>query len=431
MRKSTLILGSLCATFLLGGAATNARETASAATLTQGANNRYYLYGDAASAYYQMVWDKGDMRFEYDATEAYASIDENSAHPGGAGAVIVAWRAPADGEADLTFTAHHESTNGDGVVLKFGKREIQGERAYGDYESVRDDYTLLTARQTFEITDQTVSRGDMFFFSIDKGATDANDSTGYALNVSFTQTAEGTDYGDYIGDKRRLKITDYYSDEQGKNGWYYAFGEVDKYVLMTWGNCNDGSRTWRGNYAYQQIGADYMHPAGRWKTLRVWIADSDGTVAIEGGVRKQTPYGDGVRVGFYKNGEALWNVEIEGSDDKRKEITGLENISVKKGDAIVVTLDAGAKINENSDGTSFLFELYYVERTGEALTGDLSSYLCAVKNEAGIVGAVHVEPSVENDDKKVSSSCSSSCFTLPVLFSMLGAAVAVKRRKEI
>lgn len=430
-KTKTLLVGlytlAVCGSVFAFGGRTMDKAFA-AGEITQGANNLYYLYGDAAGAYYQMVWDKDDQRFEYDSTEAYAMLDVNSAHPGGAAGVIVAWRAPADGTANLTFTAEHRSTNGDGIVLKFGKREIEGVRTYGAYESLREDYTLFSAKQTFTIAEQTVSRGDMYFFSITKGGTDANDSTGYTLNVSFEQTAEGTDYGDYIGDARKLNVTDYFSDEQGKNGWYYAFGEIDRYVLMTWGNCNDGTRSWRGVYAYQQIGADYMHPAGRWKTLRVWVADSDGTIAIEGAVRKQTPYGDGVRVGIYKNGERLWSIEITGEDDKRKEIEGLGSISVKKGDVIIYSLDNGANLNENSDGTSFLCELYYVEKTGDALTGDLSKYLNAVENEAGIVNAIHVEEQAP-ESMETEKGCSSSLAAIPVFVTLIGAAAVVKRRK--
>lgn len=360
------------------------------AETAEDAETWYMLFGQADGKYYRMNYNDEANRWEYNSTQPYANLTENTAHPGNAGDSIKAWRAPADGTVTLTIEADHESTDGDGVVLKYGKRENTGKNQYGEYASLHDDVHLFTSGQTVTLQDVAVKRGDMIFVSVNMNASDVSDSIRLVTQASFTKTAEGVDYGDGIGDSRNLDMTGFFSDKQGENGWFYAFGEVDKYVLMTYGNCNDGTRAWRGNYAYQQISFANMHPADRWKTLRVWVADCDGVVAVEGNVRKDSPYGDGVNAGIYKNGEPLWTVKIEGADNGLHEITGTENISVKAGDVIAYALDAGDHLNNSSDGTTFLCELYYRERTGEPTEEDLAGFLNTVEYEGDLLEAIDV-----------------------------------------
>ncbi len=362
------------------------------AATTQGENNFYYLYGDASSRYYQLIYDKAIKGWKYNSTEPYLVVDDSSCHPGRNGDAIKAWRAPADGVLKMDVVVEHNSSAGDGVIVKFGKREITQTGVYDEYVKLREDLSLYQEKHTILVADVQVKRGDMIFVSVAKGKSDANDSTGLTTTVEFEMTGEGVSYGDGIGDSRILDVTGYFSTEkQGDNGWFYAYGEVNRYVLMTFGTVNDGTRTWRGKYAYQQVGMDYMHPADRWKTLRIFVADSDGVMNVEGSVKKNSNYGDGIIFGIYKNGEKLWSIDIEGADDGLHEITGLTNVSVKAGDVWVFAVDSGAHFNNSSDSTGCLFELYYVSKVdGTATDKPLISYLNAVETEGEILDVIDV-----------------------------------------
>ena len=390
------------------------------AATTQGEGNYYYLYGDAAGRYYQLTYDRTVKGWKYNSTEPYLVVDDNSCHPGRNGAAIKAWRAPADGVLEFDVTIEHTASVGDGVVVSFGKRAITENGTYAEYTPLREDLNLCQERHTILLSSVQVKRGDMVFVSVAKGQTDSNDSTALVTDAQFEMTAEGVNYGDGIGDSRVLDVTGYFSTEkQGDNGWFYAYGEVDRYVLMTFGTVNDGTRTWRGKYAYQQIGADYMHPSDRWKTMRIFVADCDGVMSIDGSVKKNSTYGDGVRFSIYKNGEKLWSIDIEGADDKLHEIPGLTNINVKAGDVWVFALDGGANYNISSDSTGCLFELYYVSRAEETKTDKpLNSYLNAVETEGQILDVIEVEQEGDfdlingNSSNGCNSSVSASAFAL-------------------
>jgi hypothetical protein len=399
----------------------------------QGNNYYYYLFGYADDDYYKMKYNDTDSCWKYNSTQLYAMLDDKTAHPGSIGDIIKAWRAPADGTLNLEINTEHNSTSGDGVILKFGRRDNIDISKYGEYSSIYNDYTLFNETQKFSFTNIAVKRGDLILISVNKNKTDANDSTGLLTSATFTKSVDGIDYGEDIGDCRNLDVTGYYSSKQGENGWFYAYGTVEKYVLMTYGNCNDGNRAWRGAYPYQQIGADYMHPAERWSTLRIWIADSDGKISIEGNIHKFSPYGDGVGVGIYHNTEKIWGVDIEGPDDNSHKITDTKYIDVKAGDTIIIALSQGEHFNNSSDGTSFMIELYYESRSGNTVEGELSKYLSAVEYEGDLLDVIHVDyPMGDNTTNNESKSgCGSLIEINGLIVSLSICLAAIVRRKRV
>ena len=130
--------------------------------LVQGEDNYYYFYGDAKNKYYQMSYNEDTTRFEFNG-EPYAMINNDSSHPGINGDVIKAYRAAADIKLSMNISLIHEAAEGDGVIVKFGRRNIKEDGNYTDYTSILDDYLLKQENIQINLNDVSLKRGDLLW----------------------------------------------------------------------------------------------------------------------------------------------------------------------------------------------------------------------------------------------------------------------------
>ena len=65
---------------------------------------------------------------------------------------------------------------------------------------------------------------------------------------------------------------------QGENGFYYAWGTPEHYVLMEYGLGWSGSDTWHGTEPYSHIAGSSLHPGDNWGVMVVWVAGGSGKV---------------------------------------------------------------------------------------------------------------------------------------------------------
>ncbi|MDY2888019.1 MAG: hypothetical protein SOU19_00460 [Candidatus Caccosoma sp.] len=364
--------------------------------LSQGENNFYYFYGEANGKYYQMTYNEDTTRFEF-TNEPYAMINESSSHPGVNGDVIKAYRANANIILSMKISLIHEASEGDGVIVKFGRRNIKEDGNYSDYISVLDDYFLKQENIQINLKDINLNRGDLLFISINKNKTDANDSTTLITNVTYEKIDDGIDYGNNLGDSRIIDASKYYSSIQGTNDYFYAYGFNDKYVLMEFGNCNDGSMAYHGPYPYLQIGIDYMHPADRYNTLKIFVCRYDGIISIEGFIKHQNVYGDGINFKILKNEEIIYNNDILGTDDKRYELDSLLSINVKAGDLIIMSLNSGKHYDNSSDALSTNIDIYYKTKGNNEIDKEAINYLNLVSKEADLFDVIKVDKDYDKE----------------------------------
>ncbi len=396
--------------------------------LVQGEDNYYYFYGDAKNKYYQMSYNEDTTRFEFNG-EPYAMINESSSHPGINGDVIKAYRAAADIKLSMNISLIHEAAEGDGVIVKFGRRNIKEDGNYTDYTSILDDYLLKQENIQINLNDVSLKRGDLLFISINKNKTDANDSTTLITNVTYEKIADGIDYGNNLGDSRVIDGSKYYSNIQGTNDYFYAYGFDDKYVLMEFGNCNDGSMAYHGPYPYLQIGVDYMHPANRYNTLKIFVCRYDGIINIEGYIRHQNVYGDGVYFKILKNEEIIYNNDILGTDDKRHEIDNLLNINVKAGDLIIMSLNSGKYYDNSSDALSTNIDIYYKTKESNEIAKEAINYLNLVNKEADLFDIIKVDKDYDKEAK--TKGCKGNIsYGMIISFVVLAVLLLLKNKKK-
>lgn len=157
---------------------------------------------------------------------------------------------------------------------------------------------------------------------------------------------------------REIDWLSYYGTEQGVNNWFYCYGAPEKYALMSYGQTtlipNDH---WHGLEYYQYVFSDYMNPGSRTGALRIWVAESDGEISIDGGLCKIWDGGDGVNAAIIKNGETLYSYAF-GSDTETVELPeALKAVSVSAGDKIYYYTESGIRYDNGYDGVSFRCEI--------------------------------------------------------------------------
>ncbi|MER6591182.1 SpvB/TcaC N-terminal domain-containing protein [Micromonospora purpureochromogenes] len=86
-------------------------------------------------------------------------------------------------------------------------------------------------------------------------------------------------------------------------------------------------------------------------SVRRWVAPYDGTVKVEGAVqlapgtaaaRAESRTADGVRVAVQKEGTELWSARIEADDDGAKTPTGVDAVTVSRGDRLYFRVGSAA-----------------------------------------------------------------------------------------
>ena len=358
----------------------------------------YYLYGDFGGRYFRTYEVSGGL-WRYSDTDTFAQIEAESGgavnlHPGNYGDVIKAFRFTADGTVNLrgsvrlkTNAEKNPDRNVNGIRFSIEKRAYTG-GGYGEAQALSEnyaDYELKTdTAARFEITGVKVNAGDLIALSVNNNGNNDSDGNTTVFGAYFTpdENAGAVTLTDDLGCSS-ASIRNY-SDEQGKYGWYYAYGTPEKYILMNHRYVY-GDYRWTGRFNYQFIGQTQMHPSGKFDDLKIWVSDFDGTISVGGFVMRSSNEGDGAVAGLYFNGEKLWEETCD-HYGKKVYVIPETRLAVKKGDTVIYSLGTGKKQDEVGDGVEFITNIYCDEITTAYPDTDLDAYLSVAKNEAEILG---------------------------------------------
>ena len=363
----------------------------------------YYLYGDFGGRYFRTYEVSGGL-WRYSDTDTFAQIEAESSgavnlHPGNYGDVIKAFRFTADGTVNLrgsvrlkTNAEKNPDRNVNGIRFSIEKRAYTG-GGYGEAQALSEnyaDYELKTdTAARFEITGVKVNAGDLIALSVNNNGNNDSDGNTTVFGAYFTpdENAGAVTLTDDLGCSS-ASIRNY-SDEQGKYGWYYAYGTPEKYILMNHRYVY-GDYRWTGRFNYQFIGQTQMHPSGKFDDLKIWVSDFDGTISVGGFVMHSSNEGDGAVAGLYFNGEKLWEETCD-HYGKKVYVIPETRLAVKKGDTVIYSLGTGKKQDEVGDGVEFITNIYCDEITTAYPDTDLDAYLSVAKNEAEILGTNKTE----------------------------------------
>lgn len=360
----------------------------------QGENNFYVLYGDATKKYFRM--SKHENYWAGVSTYNQVWWRQDFSPDGGDDAILM-WKAPFNGVVRFQGKIYKSDDNGssDGVKLLVHSKKAatsQAEELYG--EAVSGNFIRY-----FSGAEYAVQAGQMFFFSIDQNGTSAFDSVKLFAKAIFEKDEENPGEGtDDIGEGRHIDHLGYYSDEQGGNDWYYAYGTLEKYVLMTYGlYSKSNDYCYYGMEDYQCINAGNMTPGSNYAVMRIWVAANAGKITVDGTVLKNTQGGDGCVAAIYKNGEELFRYEFGGDADE-SDFDVLRDVEVNVGDKIIYYVSSGAANSNAYDNVTFKTELYWEEKLNENDVEDTSAYLNDV-TKLELLGINIVEPELdENGD---------------------------------
>lgn len=191
-------------------------------------------------------------------------------------------------------------------------------------------------------------------------------------------------------------------EKQGDNGFYYAWGTPEKYVLMFYGATSGGGKSWRGIEIYATVSGSALHPGNYWGSMVVWVANESGKVSLSGSMEKGTTQGDGVNLGVYHQHyggklETLFEKFVDGKGELKYPLE--QEIEVKKGDSFIFYCDSGKAKDNPSDSCGCPFTITYTRNDGDASADeDLSKYLNVAQRPGDVGGFTHVEPDFAADN---------------------------------
>ena len=228
---------------------------------------------------------------------------------------------------------------------------------------------------------------------------------------------------------------------QGENGFYYAWGTPEHYVLMEYGLGWSGSDTWHGTEPYSHIAGSSLHPGDNWGVMVVWVAGGSGKVRLNGHMEKGSSQGDGVTLGVYRQKnegelETVFEKFVENGAEELKFPLDQE-FDVSKGDSFVFYCDSGLAHSNSSDSSGCPFEITYFPGADYEADAELSVYLRA--GRAGDVGGFqHIEGGFGAEVKdgtltkktvKTTTGCASVA-GVPFAGAALAAAAALMARRK-
>ncbi len=178
------------------------------------------------------------------------------------------------------------------------------------------------------------------------------------------------------GDDGPLLVADSvsgFSDQQGRDGWFYGYLEPDvdnTFLPMDTYNGGGADPGWyaaTGGVFWTMIDAESMHPNGETTTqgrtpreqwaVRRWVSDVEGTVQLTGQFAKISVDGDsnGVAAYVFVDGEMRWAWFLEGWDN-----TGVaweKAVDVRAGSTVDFVLDAWQS-DDRSDRSLFTAQVW-------------------------------------------------------------------------
>ncbi len=359
-----------------------------AAPASQGEDNRYVLYGDIRE-YYAMEQGTVGAVSKYTALRTNNFVYDRHEFCPDADNALLMWQAPHNGTVRFSGKvynryayADHDATTRDGVRISVYRKSSASDAPQTLYsQAFDDDFAIYIDRESV----YEVRSGEMFFIEVNQIIDGAWDTTGICFGAEFTENADdpGAQAGlDQTGIAEQTDWMASYSDVQGADGWFYAYGSPKRYKLMEYGPTDlVPAPHWYGPEDYQDIYADYMNAGSRAGVLRIWVAESDGTVALDGTVVKVLGGGDGATAQILKNEEVLFSHDFSAATGQAVLPDSLEELEVKQGDTIVFYLSSGQYCNNGWDGVSFRCVVRWERQGTDRLAND--ALLACLGNLAG------------------------------------------------
>ena len=145
-----------------------------------------------------------------------------------------------------------------------------------------------------------------------------------------------------------------FESAQGTRGWYYQYNSSE-YKSLMWSNDRwrkpDMSTQYPGIIACELF--DGMIPGESDDVVLKWVAAEDGTISIEGTVKKHESGGNGVQVEIMKNSTQVWPAS-GWQDIAYNDLTGVSHdfdVTVETGDSIYFIVNS--KSNNSYDWTEW------------------------------------------------------------------------------
>lgn len=397
----------------------------------QGYCNWYYMTG-FEDEYYRMIYDAG----EFVGIESYNSVSASYMTPGNGMAAIRMYACTDTGKIDvrgyLQKVDHKAAEVGDGVGFRY---YLLGETPFLDRHIDGDDYTVYDLSRVID-----VKKGDILVFYVDSGGNNYNSYDTVTLNayITYVESAGDADETFDLGDRgvingyplRPQYISEeeaqaYYGKEQGENGWYYAYGSVEKgYYLMDYDVFGD---VWKNPSVdtFTRLSKGSLHPGyDNEECILIKRIDQAGKIRLMSYYNLHDGDGDGVVVNIYYNG-ALLNSEELTTTDRRYYY---KDIEVSAGDLIFLSI-GNKEGHENSfDNTSATLVAAYLETSGEAV--EFTDDEVGQKIKAPSVPDDKLTP-VKVRHEGAGSGCKSSLAATGLAGLSVGiAALVIKRRKQ-
>ena len=395
MRKFFLSVALALMLATTAAVATAPSVSARAASQSDASGGTYaFLYGNPRGEYNKMS-PKNTEKTEWNYTDedmwavVYHSGDYANLHPGNGGDAIWGWQSPGSGTATVTGSVQllnpqlvgtDPAINGIRFSLLIRRKTSDGYAAAAPLGGEYDKALIDTARiLDFSVTVSDIAVGDVILAAVNNNGNNNTDGNSVYFTVTYDGTEEDAAY-DFGCAPAPIPSFSY---KQGENGWYYAYGMPQRYILMDVG-LNYAGYVWTGPRPYQFISDGYVHPAGRWNTLKIWVSSFDGEIEIDGKFVRASTEGDGTFVDVYHNGERIWWEQCDYIGNKTYRIEPMRR-TVKKGDTIVFSFGTGTRYDNRADGLTVATDIYVVRGKLDP-TVDTAVYLKAVDTEAKIVG---------------------------------------------
>ena len=403
----------------------------------QGANSWYYAYGKSDGEYYSMNYADG----AFGGKDVYSevSIDRRVMRPSNSSAVMKVYKAVGEGSARVVGNLQALTMDANGLTFRVSKRAYAG-NGWGPAEVL---YTVdLGAKKTFaewNLTELPVGNGDLFFFEVLSKNTAANRECGVSaeLNayVDFSVPNELAEVGEGIGARESAFNSEWYSGTQGKNGWFYAYGSKDNYVLMKYGFGNLDADCWFGPEWNTAIESTSQSLGAYTGVMRIYVADRAGTLIVAGNASVLSTDGEeGVKAQIFHNGAAVWSEQYQ-KDDRAPRDVNL-TLTVKKGDVVMFHAENNAG-NTVAYATKFFYKVAVAlnsDSTDVAAEETLVNYLRPKGSYAeflGIPAGPQVPPEGRIEGESSSGCAAGVSLEAGVLAALLlGGALILGKRKE-
>lgn len=307
----------------------------------QGVDNWYYE--EYSNGLFKPMHWSAEMN-AWQGSETYALVDSKMAHPGNSCDAARVFKAPDSGSIKILGNIKMGANSANGVKVKILKNEDivypqSGEwmRLDGSTPSVDTDVIL------------DVEKGDRIAFILNSNGNNSGDTTFWTPAVNYISKVAG-----------RFDSKADFSNEQGKNNWYYREIINGQYKDMTWvPNYSNWTDTWKGSKDFALIFAgEVMHPELGVQVARVFKAPRPGYVSVTGKAFKNEG-GDGTKIKVMKNQEQIWPEKdwslITGQDGAE---VAINKLAVNAGDEIAFILDCNG--TTENDGTTWAPVIEYV-----------------------------------------------------------------------